>query len=555
LFTRITVLSFGGMIPQTGPTILDGSRDRLAFTPPSPSAAIDRSFLQQLGIGQVNSGAAAGAFLERPGGPELVSISPIDGQPIATVLQASVEDYEHVRSEAAQTFARWRMVPAPRRAELVREIGLELRAVKPALGRLVSLEMGKILPEGEGEVQEMIDMADFAAGLGRQLYGLTLPSERARHRMLEQWHPLGPVGVITAFNFPVAVYAWNALLAAVCGDVVVWKPSTLTPLSAIAVQRLFARVAARHGFPEGLFNLVVGEGSPVGERMVADRGVPLVSFTGSTAMGRRVGEKVAARLGRSILELGGNNAVIVMDDADLDMALRTVLFGAVGTAGQRCTTTRRVLVHERVAGAFLARLLAAYRRIRVGNPLEPGVWMGPLVSRAAVEHMQAGLGEVRRQGGEVLFGGEVLSGGGYDSGCYVTPCVVRSRHDMPIVQQEIFAPILHVLEVADLDHAIAVHNDVPQGLTSAIFTLNVRHAERFLGADGSDCGIANVNVGTSGAEIGGAFGGEKDTGGGRESGSDAWKQYMRRQTCTVNYWAELPLAQGIQFGDDGDEPS
>ena len=543
------------MISQAGSTILHSDRDRLVFTPPSSSAPIDRSFLQQLGIGEVSSGAAAGSFLERPGGPELVSISPIDGQPIATVRQASEEDYDHIRSEAAQTFARWRRVPAPRRAELVREIGLELRAVKPALGRLVSLEMGKVLPEGEGEVQEMIDMADFAAGQGRGLYGLTMQSERPGHRMMEQWHPLGPVGVITAFNFPVAVYAWNALLAAVCGDVVVWKPSTLTPLCAIAVQRLFARVAARHGFPEGLFNLVVGEGSTVGERLVTDRAVPLVSFTGSTAMGRRVGEKVAARLGRSILELGGNNAVIVMDDADLDMAVRTVLFGAVGTAGQRCTTTRRVLVHERVAGAFFGRLLAAYRRIRIGNPLEPGVWMGPLVSRAAVQQMQAGLGAARLQGGEVLFGGEVLSDGEFESGCYVTPCVMRSRRDMPIVQQEIFAPILHVIEVADLDEAIAVHNDVPQGLTSAIFTLNVRHAERFLAADGSDCGIANVNVGTSGAEIGGAFGGEKDTGGGRESGSDAWKQYMRRQTCTVNYSSVLPLAQGIQFGDDGDAPS
>jgi len=509
---------------------------------------MDRSFLKELGITEINSGAASGAFLARPGGGELLSLSPIDGEPIATVLQASAGDYEQILSQASRTFARWRMVPAPRRAEMVREIGLELRRIKPALARLISLEMGKILPEGEGEVQEMIDMADFAVGQGRMLYGLTMPSERPRHRMMEQWHPLGPVGVVSAFNFPVAVYAWNALLAAVCGDVVLWKPSSLTPLCAIAVQQLMASVAERHGFGEGLFNLVVGPGASVGEQLIGDARVPLVSFTGSSAMGRRVSERVGARLGRAILELGGNNAVIVLDDADLPMAVRAVLFGAVGTSGQRCTSTRRVLVHRRVFDGFVSELMAAYRRIRIGDPLEPGVGMGPLVSRAAVADMMAGLDTIRRQGGEILVGGEVLSGPEYQGGCYVSPCLVRAKRDMPIVRDEIFAPILYLIEVDGIEDAIAVHNDVPQGLSSALFTLNMRHAEAFLSAEGSDCGIANVNIGTSGAEIGGAFGGEKDTGGGRESGSDCWKQYMRRQTCTVNYSTELPLAQGIRFG-------
>jgi aldehyde dehydrogenase (NAD+) len=510
---------------------------------------MDRTFLQELGIQESNSGAASGSFLERPRGGELASISPIDGETIAHVQQASHEDYELVMSRATQTFAKWRMVPGPRRAEMVREIGEELRRHKTALGRLVSLEMGKILSEGEGEVQEMIDMADFAVGQGRMLYGLTMQSERPRHRMMEQWHPLGTVGVISAFNFPVAVYAWNAMLAAVCGDVLVWKPSSLTPLCSIAVQRIFASVAERHGFGEGLFNLVVGSGSVVGEHLVDDRRIPLVSFTGSSEMGTRVGEKLGARMGRSILELGGNNAVIVMDDADLPMAVRAVLFGSVGTAGQRCTSTRRVLVHKKVAGPFLDQLTAAWRQVRIGNPLDRNVMMGPLVSRSAVKDMQTALTTIRAQGGEVLYGGEVLSGKEFASGCYATPCLVKASRKMPIVRDEVFAPILYAIEVDDIEDAIAVHNDVPQGLSSSIFTLNMRHAERFLSPEGSDCGIANVNIGTSGAEIGGAFGGEKDTGGGREAGSDSWKQYMRRQTCTVNYSPELPLAQGVQFGD------
>lgn len=508
-----------------------------------------KQVLRELGISDVNSGASFGPFIDQPGGRELASVSPIDGNRIATVRQASVDDYEQVMSQATNAFKTWRMVPAPKRAEMVRDIGMELRAHKSALGQLVTMEMGKVLSEGEGEVQEMIDMVDFAVGQGRMLYGLTMQSERSRHRIMEQWHPLGAVGVISAFNFPVAVYAWNALLAAVCGDVTIWKPSSQTPLTAIAVQRIFASVAQRHGFGDGIFNLVIGPGSSVGETMINDRRIPLVSFTGSSEMGRRVGERVGARLGRTILELGGNNAVVVLEDADLGMAVRSVLFGAVGTAGQRCTSTRRALVQKRVIGPFLDRLLEGYKQVRIGNPLDGNTLMGPLVSQKAVADMQAGLETIRKQGGEVLYGGEVLSGAGYESGCYVRPCVVRARRDMPIVQDEIFAPILYVMEVDDVDDAIAVHNDVPQGLSSAIFTLNMRHAERFLCAEGSDCGIANVNIGTSGAEIGGAFGGEKDTGGGRESGSDSWRQYMRRQTNTLNYSSELPLAQGVKFID------
>lgn len=392
-------------------------------------------------------------------------------------------------------------------------------------------------------------MADFAMGQSRMLYGLTMQSERPRHRMMEQWHPLGIVGVITAFNFPVAVYAWNALLGAVCGDVMVWKPSSQTPLTAIAVHRIFHDVAKRFGYEEGLFNLVIGKGSTVGERMLEDRRIPLISFTGSTEMGKRVGAKVGQRLGRTIQELGGNNAVIVMNDSDLSMAVRSVLFGAVGTAGQRCTSTRRVLVQKGVAAEFTRRLLDAYKQVRIGNPLDEGTLMGPLVSVGSVNDMQAGLKTIREQGGEILCGGDVLSGPGFESGCYVTPCIVKARREMPIIKDEIFAPILYIIEIEDIHDAIAVHNDVPQGLSSAIFTLNMRDAETFLSPEGSDCGIANVNIGTSGAEIGGAFGGEKETGGGRESGSDAWKQYMRRQTNTVNYSTDLPLAQGIKFGD------
>jgi aldehyde dehydrogenase (NAD+) len=505
-------------------------------------------FLAELGIREVNSGAASGPFIEKPSGGELVSVSPVDGKPIATVLKASPAEYEAIMKKATEAFKVWRMVPAPKRAEVVRAIGDELRKHKQALGKLVSLEMGKILPEGEGEVQEMIDMADFAVGQGRMLYGLTMPSERVRHRMMEQWHPLGIVGVITAFNFPVAVYAWNTMLAAICGDVVVWKPASTTPLCAVAVHTIFQRVAERFGVPDGVFNLLIGNGSSVGELMITDKRIPLLSFTGSTEMGKRVAVKVGEHLGRTILELGGNNAVLVMDDADMKMAVSSVLFGSVGTSGQRCTSTRRVLVHKKVAAEFTERLVNAYKQLRVGNSLQEGILVGPLVDKTSVADMQAGLKKIREQGGEVVLGGEVLSGPGYESGCYVAPCIVKAKRDMPIVQEEIFAPILYIIEVNDIDDAIEVNNAVPQGLSSGIFTLNMRSAEKFLSPAGSDCGIANVNIGTSGAEIGGAFGGEKETGGGRESGSDAWKQYMRRQTNTINYSAELPLAQGIKFG-------
>ncbi len=433
------------------------------------------------------------------------------------------------------------MMPAPQRGQIVREIGDELRRHQDDLGALVSLEMGKILAEGRGEVQEMIDIADFAVGLSRQLYGLSMHSERPGHRLYEQWHPLGVVGVITAFNFPVAVWAWNALLAAVCGDCVVWKPSEETPLTAIAVQLLCERVLARHGV-RGVFNLVIGSVEEIGEPMLADGRYPLISATGSTRMGRRVGEVVGRRLGRTLLELGGNNAIIVMDDADPELALRAALFGAVGTAGQRCTSLRRLFLQRGIAPTFLERLIAAYSQVKIGDPLAPHTLMGPLISRRAVDAMQAGLETIRRQGGEVVYGGQPLDG------CYVEPCIVRVPHPLAIMREEIFAPILYVCEFDEFEQALAWQNDVPQGLSSAVFTKNVLTSEIFLSHRGSDCGIANVNLGTSGAEIGGAFGGEKDTGGGRESGSDSWKAYMRRQTVTVNWSKDLPLAQGIQFG-------
>jgi len=432
------------------------------------------------------------------------------------------------------------MIPAPKRGEIVREIGNELRLHKADLAALVTLEMGKILPESLGEVQEMIDIADFAVGLSRQLYGLTMHSERPEHRMYEQWHPLGLVGVISAFNFPVAVWSWNAMIAAVCGDCVLWRPSSETPLAAIAVQKICNRVMDRHSL-KGIFNLVVGASNPVGEALIQDRRIPLVSFTGSTEVGRHVSEVVASRLGRSILELGGNNGIIVMNDADLDLALRAVLFGAIGTAGQRCTTTRRLFLQAGIAAKMTAALVAAYRQVKIGDPMEPATVMGPLVNPRAVRDMMEGLGRIRDQGGQVLFGGAPIKG------CYVEPALVRARPDMPVLKEEIFAPILYLIEFDDLEQAIGWHNDVPQGLSSAMFTTNLISAETFLSHRGSDCGIANINIGTSGAEIGGAFGGEKETGGGRESGSDAWKAYMRRQTNTLNWSNELPLAQGIEF--------
>jgi aldehyde dehydrogenase (NAD+) len=504
--------------------------------------------LRELGIRELSSGACAGRWIDAPSGEELPSISPIDGKQLARVKQAGEVEYEQVMASAVRAFEAWRVRPAPKRGEVVRQIGEALRRYKKPLGRLVSMEMGKLAAEVEGEVQEMIDVADFAVGLSRQLYGLTMHSERANHRMYEQWHPLGVVGVITAFNFPVAVWAWNTMIAAVCGDTVVWKPSSSTPLTAIAVQRIANEVLARNE-ALGVMNLCIGPGSTIGDRLARDRRVPLISMTGSTAMGRHISGVVAERFGRTILELGGNNAVIVANDADLKLALQAVLFGAIGTAGQRCTTTRRVLLEKSICAEFTRRLLAAYRDIRFGSPLDPSVLMGPLVNQAAVDNMMKAIEEVRRQGGEVLFGGKRLSGKGFEGGCYVEPTIVRARADMPLVKEETFAPILYLIEVEDLDQAIQVQNSVPQGLSSAIFTDSLTAAERFLSATGSDCGIANVNLGTSGAEIGGAFGGEKETGGGRESGSDAWKAYMRRQTNTINWGHELTLAQGIRFGD------
>jgi aldehyde dehydrogenase (NAD+) len=453
---------------------------------------------------------------------------------------AGVADYDCVVERAREAFPEWRMVPAPKRGEIVREIGNVLRARKADLGALVTLEMGKILAEGQGEVQEMIDIADFAVGLSRQLYGLTTVSERPGHRMYEQWHPLGVVGVISAFNFPVAVWSWNALIAAVCGDCVLWRPSSETPLTAIAVEKICNQVTDRHGL-KGIFNLVIGPSRTVGEALIGDARIPLVSFTGSTEVGRHVSEAVARRLGRSILELGGNNGVIVMNDANFDLALRAILFGAVGTAGQRCTTTRRAFLQSGIASRMTEALAHAYRQARVGDPLDATTLMGPLVNLRAVDDMMDGIRRIREQGGEIL------SGGGKLRGCFVEPTLVRARPDMPILKEEIFAPILYLVEFDGLDEAVRWHNDVPQGLSSAMFTSSLISAETFLSHRGSDCGIANVNLGTSGAEIGGAFGGEKDTGGGRESGSDAWKAYMRRQTNTINWSEQLPLAQGIQF--------
>jgi aldehyde dehydrogenase (NAD+) len=496
--------------------------------------------LENLHVEPLNSGASYGDWIARPEGAVLESLNPATGEVLARVRMAGPADYETVVSAAAESFSNWRMTPAPKRGEIVREIGLELRAHKAELGALVSLEMGKILAEGLGEVQEMIDIADFAVGLSRQLYGLTMHSERPGHRMYEQWHPLGIAGVISAFNFPVAVWSWNAMIAAVCGDCVLWRPSSDTPLTAVAVQKICNRVTERHGL-KGIFNLVIGPSNPVAEALIQDSRIPLVSFTGSTEVGRHVAEVVARRLGRTILELGGNNGIIVMNDADLDLALRAVLFGAVGTAGQRCTTTRRLFLQRGIAQRMTDALITAYRQVQIGDPLDERTLMGPLVNRRAVGDMLDGLQRIREQGGEILYGG------GHIRGCFVEPTLVRAKPDMPILKEEIFAPILYLVEFDDLDQAIHWHNDVPQGLSSAMFTTSLLSAETFLSTRGSDCGIANVNIGTSGAEIGGAFGGEKETGGGRESGSDAWKAYMRRQTNTINWSNQLPLAQGIRF--------
>jgi aldehyde dehydrogenase (NAD+) len=506
-----------------------------------------KSLLGKLHLKEVNPGACTGpdGWIEDADGKELVSYNPATGESIAKVVQATEAAYKAVVDRAVKAFETWRSVPAPKRGLVIRDLGTALREAKEPLGELITVEMGKIKPEGMGEVQEMIDICEFATGLSRQLYGVTTHSERAAHRMYEQWHPLGVVGIITAFNFPTAVWSWNAALAAVCGDTMVWKPASTVPLTALAVQHICNRVCADHGL-DGVFNVLIGSGGEIGERMLKDSRIPLVSFTGSVRMGRHVAETVARRLGRTILELGGNNGIVVTEDADLNLAARAILFGAVGTAGQRCTTTRRVIMHKRIAGDLTERLVKAYKQVTIGNPLESGILMGPLVNAKAVEDMMVALDTIRAQGGMVLAGGHRLPEKGP---CFAEPTIVKMRQQTPIVCEETFAPILYLMEYDTLDEAIALHNGVPQGLSSAIFTTSLLSAERFLSATGSDCGLANVNIGTSGAEIGLAFGGEKETGGGRESGSDAWKLYMRRQTNVINWSRDLPLAQGIKFGD------
>lgn len=511
------------------------------------ASQVDLSFLSELGLTGALSGAYAGEWLSTSGS-DLVSYSPVNGEPIATIKQASAADYERVVLAAHEAFQKWRAVPGPQRGELVRQIGNKFREYKEPLGKLVSWEMGKILQEGIGEVQEAIDIADFAVGQSRMLYGLTMQSERPQHAMREQWHPLGVVGVISAFNFPAAVWAWNSMLALVCGDSVLWKPSSQTPLTAIAMTKVAAEVMEPAGWG-ALISLVIGRGREVGELILDDKRVPLVSATGSCAMGKRVAERLASRYGRTILELGGNNAVIVMEDADLEMAARSIFFGAVGTSGQRCTSTRRVLAHKNIKDKLVQRLQELYAQVNIGSPLDDATLMGPMVNQGAIDDTLKSIEVVKQSGGQILCGGEVSQPAGLEGGFYMTPCIATAENHWGIVQEETFGPLLYVIEVADIDDAIDKHNDVPQGLSSSIFTMNMRHAERFLSAVGSDCGIANVNIGTSGAEIGGAFGGEKETGGGRESGSDSWKAYMRRQTNTINWSPELPLAQGIQFGD------
>jgi aldehyde dehydrogenase (NAD+) len=503
--------------------------------------------LQRLGLDSPHAGAWSGShgWSSESAGSLIEVRNPANGERLAQVRGASAEDYERVLCSAAAASTEWRLVPAPKRGEVVRLLAEELRRCKQDLGTLVSLENGKILAEGLGEVQEMIDIADFAVGQARMLYGLTMHSERPQHRMYEQWHPLGIVGIISAFNFPVAVWSWNAFIATICGNVSVWKPSPKTPLTAVAVQRLCNRVLESQHLPP-IFQLFIDAGTELATRFVDDRRVALVSFTGSTPVGRAVGERVAARLGKSLLELGGNNAIIVDETADLDLAVPAIAFGAVGTAGQRCTSTRRVLVHESKREELERRLVHAYRQVRIGDPLESGTLMGPLIDTQAVRRYSEAVAAARAAGGEVLYGGRVLPGPGY----FVEPTLIRARNEWPIVQSETFAPVLYVIAVQSLAQAIEQHNSVAHGLSSAIFTDRLQHAERFLAAAGSDCGIANVNIGTSGAEIGGAFGGEKDTGGGRESGSDAWKAYMRRQTNTINWSRALPLAQGIEFKVD-----
>ncbi|WP_440134846.1 L-piperidine-6-carboxylate dehydrogenase [Chitinophaga sancti] len=505
-----------------------------------------QDILNQFHISSQNSGVSTGIQWLKADGAVIDAHSPVDGKHIAQVTAASRANYDTIVETAAAAFKEWRMWPAPRRGEVVRQVGEALRKNKQALGKLVSYEMGKSLQEGYGEVQEMIDICDFAVGLSRQLHGLTMHSERPGHRMYEQWHPLGITGIISAFNFPVAVWSWNSMLAWVCGDVCIWKPSEKTPLSAIACQQIMQEVLKANNVPEGVCCLLVGN-RDAGEWLAADPRIPLVSATGSTRMGKAVAAEVAGRLGRSLLELGGNNAIIISKDADLDMSLIGCVFGAVGTAGQRCTSTRRLIIHESVYDAFTAKLVKAYGQLKIGNPLDENNHVGPLIDTAAVKMYEHAIAEVQKEGGQILVEGGVLSGGDYASGCYVKPCIAAVENHYKIVQHETFAPILYVMKYKTIEEAIALQNGVPQGLSSSIMTLNLREAEAFLSQAGSDCGIANVNIGTSGAEIGGAFGGEKETGGGRESGSEAWKAYMRRQTNTINYSTQLPLAQGIKF--------
>ena len=498
-------------------------------------------FLDELGIEDVNLGGYSDKWLGS--GSDLDCITPVDGTLIANVKQCNPGDYESIMQTSSDIFKKWRMEPAPKRGEVVRNLANAFRKHKTSLGKLISWEMGKIQAEGEGEVQEMIDIADYAVGLSRQLYGKTMHSERPNHRMYEQWHPLGTVGIVTAFNFPGAVWAWNAMIAAVCGDVMVWKPSSKTPLTAIAIQKIVNEVMSPLGW-DGVMSLLVGSSRDVGELLVHDRRIPLVSATGSCHMGRKIGEAVAKRLGRSLLELGGNNAIIVMPDSDPELVLRAVLFGAVGTSGQRCTSTRRLFLHKSISSSITEKLISSYSQIKIGDPLDSETLVGPLVDGKAVRDYSDALDIIKKEKGEILCGGNVIKADGF----YVEPTIVKANMEMEIVREETFAPILYLFEFDDLDEAIQAHNSVDQGLSSSIFTKDMQSVEKFLSHSGSDCGIANVNIGTSGAEIGGAFGGEKDTGGGREAGSDSWKIYMRRQTNTLNWSDELPLAQGIEFG-------
>ena len=506
-----------------------------------------KNILSKLNINKINYGACSGSgkWSNSEKGGLIHSINPADGKEISSVYQSTKNDYDEVVEESIIAFEKFRKIPAPVRGQLVREMADSLRKNKDALGTLVSMEMGKIKQEGDGEVQEMIDIADFAVGQSRMLYGKTMHSERPDHRMYEQWHPLGPIGVISAFNFPVAVWAWNAFIAAICGNTTIWKPSSSTPLCAIAVQNICNKVMEENGY-SGIFSVIIGKGSIVGEEMIKDPRLPLISFTGSTSMGRHVNKTVSERFGKTILELGGNNAIVIDESAEMELAIPAVVFGAVGTAGQRCTSTRRLIIHESIYDSFLEKLINAYKQVKIGDPLDNSTLMGPLVNEQAVDNYLNAIETATDSGGKVIFGGKILSSDGY----YVKPTIISAQNHWEIVQEETFAPILYVMKYSSIDEAISLHNDVQQGLSSSIFTTNIRNAERFLSNRGSDCGIANVNIGTSGAEIGGAFGGEKETGGGRESGSDSWKQYMRRQTNTINWSKDLPLAQGIEFNLD-----